>query len=264
MRVSLVQLASSTDSTSNRALVEARLGSLDGSADLVVLPEGTMHDFGATDHDLSAAAEPLDGPFVAMLAEQARRLDATIVAGMFERPGSDGTGDLPFNTLVAVGPDGSLVATYRKIHLYDSFGYRESDRLSAGDIEPVVVPVGGVRTGLMTCYDLRFPEMGRALVDAGAELFVVPAAWVAGEHKLDHWKTLLMARAVEDTVAVAAAAQGGERYTGHSLVADAWGSIVGEAGDGDDLVEADIDPADIAQARDVNPSLSNRRIRAPW
>ncbi len=264
MRVSLVQLASSTDSTSNRALVEARLGSLDGSADLVVLPEGTMHDFGATDHDLSAAAEPLDGPFVAMLAEQARRLDATIVAGMFERPGSDGTGDLPFNTLVAVGPDGSLVATYRKIHLYDSFGYRESDRLSAGDIEPVVIPVGDVRTGLMTCYDLRFPEMGRALVDAGAELFVVPAAWVAGEHKLDHWKTLLMARAVEDTVAVAAAAQGGERYTGHSLVADAWGSIVGEAGDGDDLVEADIDPADIAQARDVNPSLSNRRIRAPW
>ena len=264
MRVSLVQLASSTDSTANRALVEARLGSLDGSADLVVLPEGTMHDFGATDHDLSAAAEPLDGPFVAMLAEQARRLDATIVAGMFERPGSDGTGDLPFNTLVAVGPDGSLVATYRKIHLYDSFGYRESDRLSAGDIEPVVIPVGDVRTGLMTCYDLRFPEMGRALVDAGAELFVVPAAWVAGEHKLDHWKTLLMARAVEDTVAVAAAAQGGERYTGHSLVADAWGSIVGEAGDGDDLVEADIDPADIAQARDVNPSLSNRRIRAPW
>ena len=119
-------------------------------------------------------------------------------------------------------------------------------------------------TGLMTCYDLRFPEMGRALVDAGAELFVVPAAWVAGEHKLNHWRTLLTARAVEDTVAVAAAAQGGKRYTGHSLVVDAWGSIVGEAGDGDDLVQADIEPADVAQARDVNPSLSNRRIRAPW
>ena len=116
----------------------------------------------------------------------------------------------------------------------------------------------------MTCYDLRFPEMGRALVDAGAELFVVPAAWVAGEHKLHHWRTLLTARAVENTVAVAAAAQGGERYTGHSLVVDAWGSIVSEAGDGDDVVQADIDPAVVAQARDVNPSLSNRRIRAPW
>jgi predicted amidohydrolase len=259
MRVALVQLASDTDSNANRALVETRLAGLDGSADLVVLPEATMHDFGATDHDLAAVAEPLDGPFVAMLGEQARRLDATVVAGMFER-----TEGLPFNTLVVVAPDGSLAATYRKIHLYDSFGYRESDRLSAGDIEPVVVDVGGVPTGLMTCYDLRFPEMGRALVDAGAEVFVVPAAWVAGEHKLHHWRTLLTARAVEDTVAVVAAAQGGERYAGHSLVVDAWGSIVSEAGDGDDLVEADIDPADIAKARDVNPSLSNRRIRAPW
>ncbi|MFZ0141962.1 MAG: carbon-nitrogen hydrolase family protein [Aeromicrobium sp.] len=259
MRVSLVQLASSIDSAANRELVESRLGGVDGSADLVVLPEATMHDFGSTDHDLAAAAEPLDGPFVAMLAEHARRLDSTIIAGMFEH-----TDDLPFNTLVAVAPDGSLAAAYRKIHLYDSFGYKESERLSAGDIEPVVIDVGGMATGLMTCYDLRFPEMGRALVDAGAELFVVPAAWVAGEHKLNHWRTLLTARAVEDTVAVAAAAQGGKRYTGHSLVVDAWGSIVGEAGDGDDLVQADIEPADIAQARDVNPSLSNRRIRAPW
>ena len=116
----------------------------------------------------------------------------------------------------------------------------------------------------MTCYDLRFPEMGRALVDAGAELFVVPAAWVAGEHKLHHWRTLLTARAVENTVAVAAAAQGGKRYTGHSLVVDGWGSIVSEAGDGDDVVHADIDPAVVAQARELNPSLSNRRIRTPW
>ncbi len=264
MRVALVQLASSTDSAANRDLVETRLAGLDGSADLVVLPEGTMHDFGSADHDLRAAAEPLDGPFVATLAAQARRLGATVVAGMFERPGSDGTGDLPFNTLVVVGPDGSLTATYRKIHLYDSFGYRESDRLSAGPIEPVVVDVAGVPTGLMTCYDLRFPEMGRALVDAGAELFVVPAAWVAGEHKLHHWRTLLTARAVEDTVAVAAAAQGGSRYTGHSLVVDPWGAVVAEAGADDDLVEAVVEPGDVASARDVNPSLSNRRIRAPW
>ena len=259
MRVALVQLASSTDSAANRALVETRLGGLERPADLVVLPEGTMHDFGSGDHDLAPIAEPLDGPFVEMLTAQARRLGSAVIAGMFER-----TDDLPFNTLVVIGPDGSLDATYRKIHLYDSFGYRESERLSAGDIEPVVIDVAGIRTGLMTCYDLRFPEMGRSLVDAGAQLFGVPAAWVAGEHKLHHWRTLLTARAIEDTVAVAAAAQGGERYTGHSLVVDAWGSIVSEAGDGDDLVEADIDPADTARAREVNPSLSNRRIRTPW
>jgi len=190
MRVALVQLASSTDSAANRALVEARLAGLDGSSDLVVMPEATMHDFGTPDHDLASAAEPLDGPFVATLAEQARRLDATVVAGMFERPGLDGRGDLPFNTLVVVASDGSLAATYRKIHLYDSFGYRESERLSAGGVEPVVIDVAGVRTGLMTCYDLRFPEMGRALVDAGAELFVVPAAWVAGDAVYGHHPAL--------------------------------------------------------------------------
>ena len=258
MRISVVQLAADTDSEANRAAVESRLADLGDPGDLVVLPEGTMHDFGAPDHDLAAAAEPLDGPFVGLLSEQARRLGTTIVAGMFERPGPDGD-DLPFNTLVALGPDGSLAATYRKIHLYDSFGYKESDRLRAGEIDPVVLDVAGVRTGLMTCYDLRFPEMGRALVDDAAELVVVPAAWVAGEHKLHHWRTLLTARAIENTVAVAAAAQGGERYTGHSLVVDAWGSIVAEAGDDDGLVQVDLDLADVARARDVNPSLANRR-----
>jgi predicted amidohydrolase len=259
MQVALVQLASSTDSAANRELVERRLGELDGAADLVLLPEATMHDFGDPEHDLASAAEPLDGPFVAVLATHARRLASTVVAGMFEK-----TDDLPFNTLVAVGPDGSLVATYRKIHLYDSFGYQESERLRAGDVEPVVVDVDGVTVGLMTCYDLRFPEMGRALVDAGAELVALPAAWVAGEHKLHHWRTLLTARAIENTVAVAAAAQGGRRYTGHSLVVDAWGSIVAEAGDDDDLLRADLDPADVERARDVNPSLANRRMRSAW
>ena len=175
---------------------------------------------------------------------------------MFERVG-DG---LPFNTLVVLGADGSLRTTYRKIHLYDSFGYKESERLLPGEIEPVVVDVDGRPVGLMTCYDLRFPELARALVDAGAETLVVPAAWVAGEHKLEHWRTLLRARAIENTVHVVAAAQGGERYTGHSLVADPWGSIVVEAGSDAQILRTDVLADDVASARDVNPSLANRRL----
>jgi predicted amidohydrolase len=264
MRVAAVQLASTVDSAENRRLVDARLSDLGTDLDLVVLPEATMHDFGSTDHDLASAAEPLDGPFVALLGEHARRLGATVVAGMFEA-----TDDLPFNTLAVVGPDGGLRATYRKIHLYDSFGYAESERLRGGDVDPVVVEVPAADgstapVGLMTCYDLRFPELGRALVDAGAELLVVPAAWVAGEHKLHHWRTLLTARAVEDVVGVVAAAQGGERYTGHSLVLDAWGTTLAEGDAGKDaLVTADLDLADVAKAREVNPSLANRRMRTP-
>lgn len=254
MRVTLVQLASTTDADRNRALVAERLAAIDGG-DLVVLPEATMHDFGHPDHDLAAAAEPLDGPFVELLGAEARRLGSTIVAGMFER-----TDDLPFNTLVAVAPDGSLAATYRKVHLYDSFGYRESDRLRAGDIAPVVVPVGDLTIGLMTCYDLRFPEFGRLLVDAGAEAFVIPAAWVAGDHKLDHWRTLLAARAIENTVWVAACGQSVPRYTGHSLVADPWGTIVVEAVGGDESIAANLSSDDVRRSREVNPSLANRRI----
>jgi predicted amidohydrolase len=258
MRVALLQLASAVDSVRNRADISARLAALgpDDDLDLVVLPEASMHDFGSPDLDLRPVAEPLDGPFVTMLSAEARRLGATIVAGMFER-----TDALPYNTLVVVGPDGDLRATYRKIHLYDSFGYRESERMLAGDLEPVVVEIAGRPVGLMTCYDLRFPELARALVDAGAETLVVPAAWVAGERKLDHWRTLLAARAIENTVHVVAAAQGGDRYTGHSLVVDPWGSIVVEADSAPGLLRATIEADEIARAREVNPSLANRRIR---
>ncbi|AWB90818.1 carbon-nitrogen hydrolase family protein [Aeromicrobium chenweiae] len=258
MHVALVQRASDIDSAANRDSITKQLSELapEDGLDLVVLPEAAMHDFGAPDHDLAAVAEPLDGPFVDLISAEARRLGATIVAGMFER-----TDGLPFNTLVVIGPDGELRRTYRKIHLYDSFGYKESDRMRAGDVEPVVLDVAGRAVGLMTCYDLRFPELARDLVDAGAELLVVPAAWVAGDRKLDHWRTLLAARAIENTVHVVAAGQGGDRYTGHSLVADPWGSIVEEADNGSAIIRATLAAADLAQARDVNPSLTNRRIR---
>lgn len=258
MRVALVQLVSTTDSATNRADIRSQIATLSRAdeLDLVILPEASMHDFGSADHDLAAAAEPLDGPFVQLLGDEARRLGATVVAGMFER-----TDGLPFNTLVVVGPDGALRETYRKIHLYDSFGYKESDRLRAGDVSPVVLDIAGTAVGLMTCYDLRFPEHARALVDAGAEAIVIPAAWVAGDLKLDHWRTLLAARAIENTVHVLAAAQGGDRYTGHSLVVDPWGSIVGEADSTPEIIRASLEPELVARAREINPSLANRRIR---
>lgn len=258
MHVALVQLASATDSATNRTSIAAQLAQLKPSdaLDLIVLPEGAMHDFGPRDLDLRPVAETLDGLFVQLLAEEAKRLRSTIIAGMFEQ-----ADDLPYNTLVVVGPDGDLLATYRKIHLYDSFGYRESDRLSAGAIEPVVVEIAGWPVGLMTCYDLRFPEQARALADLGAELLVVPAAWLPGEHKLHHWRTLLTARAIENTVHVVAAAQGGERYVGHSVAIDPWGSIVVEAESAPAIVHAVLEPGDVTRARDANPSLANRRMR---
>lgn len=261
VHVALVQTASSTDSARQRDSVTTcceRVREHPGPpADLVVLPEGVMHDFGPPDHDVSAHAEPLDGPFVTLLAEQAAKLGAVVVAGMFER----GDGDpRPFNSLVALGPDGSLLGVSRKVHLYDSFGFRESDKLRPGPIEPVVLDVGSARVGLMTCYDLRFPEFSRLLVDAGADTLCVPAAWVRGPLKEDHWVTLLRARAIENTCWVLGAAQTGPTYSGRSQAIDPMGVALAAAGDEETVVRAVLDPARLATARTRNPALQHRRV----
>jgi predicted amidohydrolase len=258
--VFLVQRSSSLDPAENRAALDVVAEICAGTppAHLVVFPEVFARDFGKPGSDVGAFAEPLDGPFVTRLAELAATHDVTLVAGMFEVSDDPAR---PFNTLVVVDAAG-LRATYRKIHLYDSFGYRESDRLSAGALEPVLVDVRGWQVGLMTCYDLRFPELARALVDRGAELLVVPAAWVAGERKVDHWRTLVRARAIENTVYVAAAGQPGPRYCGHSMIVGPDGDVLVETGQDDDPdgVFAGVNRPHLDAVRSTNPSLANRRL----
>lgn len=233
-------------------------GSAQPPPDLVVFPEVMQRDFGKPGSDIAQYAEPLDGPFVERLTELAGKHGVTLVAGMFERSEDPRR---PYNTLAVVDADG-LRASYRKIHLYDSFGYKESERLVAGPVEPALLDVGGVTVGLMTCYDLRFPELARVLVDRGAELLVVPAAWVAGERKVDHWRTLLKARAVENTVYVAAAAQPAPRYSGHSMVVTPRGETE-EVADGELFVQGRFDHAYLEECRAENPSLRNRRLPQP-
>jgi predicted amidohydrolase len=256
-----MQKAAGLDPAENRAAlrqsVEQLVRSRDAAPDLVVFPEVFMRDFGSPGSDISAFAEDVDGEFVSTLTDLAKEHATTMVAGMFERSPDPAR---PYNTLVVVDANG-LRISYRKIHLYDSFGYKESDRLTPGDIEPVVVGIGGLSVGLMTCYDLRFPELARLLTEQGAEMLVVPAAWVAGPGKVDHWRTLTKARAIENTVYVAAAAQPGPRYTGHSLVVSPSGEVCAEeAGDGEAVVEARIERSVLEETRARNPSLSNRRF----
>ena len=256
LRLALVQHAADLDPAANRSFLE-RLGPLvEPGTDLVVAPEAFMRDFGGPESDLAEFAEPLDGAFVHALHDAARTTGTTVVAGMFETSQDPAR---PFNTLAVVDERG-LRASYRKIHLYDSFGYRESDRLVAGEVEPVLVELAGFSVGLMTCYDLRFPELARELVRRGADLLVVPSAWVAGPLKVEHWRTLVRARAIENTVYVAAVGQPGPRYTGHSLVAGPDGEVVAEIGDGEHVLTASIERDHLRQARETNPSLANRRF----
>jgi len=251
MLVTLVQAASSLDPADNRA----RLAELTPTgSDLVVFPEAFMRDFGEPGSDLSPWAEPLDGPFATEVERVARERGSAVLAGMFETSADPAR---PANTLVLRG---SATADYRKIHLYDSFGYRESDRVTAGPPSPVLVKVGDFVLGLMTCYDLRFPELARALTAAGAEVLVIPSAWVAGPRKVDHWTTLVRARAIENTAYVVAVGQPGERYTGHSMVVGPLGEVLYEADERPVVHTATLTRDDLDAARRTNPSLANRRL----
>jgi len=267
MRVHVVGLASTLDLAANRAAaVDAVLEAADDGARLVVLPE---YAASFDPRGLQVQAEPFDGPFVTGLATAAAQTGVVVVAGLVV-PGA-GAGGLPRNVAVAVGPRG-LLGSYHKVHLYDAFGQHESDRFAAGDpgSAPLVVDVDGLRVGVMTCYDLRFPESARRLVDAGATVVAVPAAWASGEGKVKHWRVLLRARAIENTVYVLGAAMQGYGVSGAPMVIDPLGVVLADpgrdpgersaaGGDGPQVAVADLEVAHVDAARERNPSLANRR-----
>ncbi|MFM9920092.1 carbon-nitrogen hydrolase family protein [Lacisediminihabitans sp. H27-G8] len=228
-------------------------------AKLVVFPEYSSHFSPALGAQSLAAAETLDGPFVAGLEAIAKVLDIHIVAGMLESCDED-DGRF-FNTLVALDPHGALVAKYRKVHLYDAFGQKESDWVVPGPIEePETFALGDLRVGLQTCYDIRFPEVTRRLVDAGADLIVLPSEWVRGPLKEQHWRTLVTARAIENTVYFAAADQAPPIGAGNSMIVDPMGVELVTIGEETAVAVAWISSARIAEVRTVNPALGLRRF----
>jgi len=259
MRVGVAQFASGTDKSSNiERLTGLVAAAASEGAELVVAPEAAMHTFGDDDADLAAVAEPTDGPFVTALATAARSNNCVVVAGMFER--IEGDAARAYNTVVAVGPDSTLLGRYRKIHLFDALGWTESKRLVPGTVEPTVFQLGELMAGVVTCYDIRFPELGRYLVDRGVDVIVVPSAWVAGPHKVDQWRALVAARAIENTSYVVAAGQPPPEYSGHSMVVDPFGVVLAELGDDDGVTVVDIDRARVREVRERMPSLAHRRL----
>lgn len=260
MRIALAQILASTDPAANLTLVEqyARRAA-DAGAALVVFPEGTMSRFGVP---LAPVAEPLDGPWADAVRTIADRAGITVVAGMFT-PAPDGR---VTNTLLATGP--GVEAHYDKIHLYDAFGFAESDSVAPGH-EPVVITVDGVGVGLTLCYDVRFPSLYVELADRGAQLITVSASWGAGPGKLEQWTLLARARALDSTCFIAAVGQGypGDELAraskaptgvGGSLVASPLGEVLASAGPDPELVVADIDVDSVPTVRETLGVLRNR------
>jgi predicted amidohydrolase len=262
MRIALCQIEVGDEPEANLAEVRKALAlARTEGADLAVFPEGTMIRFG---NDLRAAAQPLDGPFTTALREAAREYGTALIAGVFETA-PDGRA---YNTAVAVDASGELVGAYRKIHLFDAFAYAESKAVAPGG-EPVVVELCGVRIGLITCYDLRFPELARALLDRGARLLVVTAAWAQGVFKEEHWTTLVRARAIENTVWTAAVGKapdladpprGPRMGVGRSMLVDPMGAVAADLGPFPSVRVLPVDLALTDEVRRLIPSLEHRRL----
>lgn len=260
LAVAVAQFAPGNDKEANLLAVRdlateaAQLG-----AKLVVFPEYSSHFVPELGPETVEAAEPIDGPFATALGALAKVLGIHIVAGMVERAAS---ADRVSNTVIAVDPHGERVAKYRKMHLYDAFGQKESDWVVPGAIEtPETFVVGGVTVGIQTCYDLRFPEVTRRLVDAGAEVVAVPSEWVRGPLKEHHWRTLVIARALENTIYLLAADHAPPVGVGNSMVVDPMGVELVTIGETTDVAVAYLTSTRLAEVRRVNPALALRRFR---
>lgn len=253
------QFAPGTDRGANLAVMaDLAARAADRGATLVVFPEYSSYFEAELGQASVDAAESLDGEFVAGLAALGERLGIHLVAGMLET--TDDTARVS-NTLVAVSPAAAVVAVYRKMHLYDAFGHRESDHVVAGPIDaPQTFAWEGFTVGLQTCYDIRFPEVTRRLVDAGADLVLVPSEWVRGPLKEQHWRTLLTARALENTVYVAAADHAPPIGVGNSMVVDPMGVELVTIGEETGIAVAEVSLQRIAAVRRVNPALALRRF----
>ena len=268
MRVAAVQMTSTPDkdrnlATAKRLIVEAA----DAGAELVALPE--LFNLWGSARDLREGAEPLDGPTITWARALAANRQVALLAGsIVERcpqgPGDDG--DQLHNTSCLIDPTGTIVATYRKIHLFDvdvpGAVHRESAVITAGN-EVVVADAGPLRIGIATCYDLRFPELFRALLDRGANTVVLPSAFTAATGK-DHWETLIRARAIENQVFVIAPNQWGSsteklHWHGRSMMVDPWGVVLAQAPDRECWIAADLDLDAQRGVRSTLPSGDHRR-----
>ena len=258
LAVAVAQLPPTNDPAENRASIDAAVReAAAGGARLIVLPEEALLLADGLGDDLAAAVEASWPAGLELVSDLARTLDVWVIVGGYEPHGAD----RPYNTLVMIDDRGVQRAAYRKLHLYDAFAYKESDYVVPGDALPPIVLVDGVAVGLLNCYDLRFPELARALVAQGADVLSVSAAWVAGARKEDHWTTLLRARAIESTCWVVASGSTSPDCIGESMIVDPLGVPVATLGPAKHGVAyATVRLDETARVREILPVLANRRL----
>lgn len=259
MKVSVGQFTPGGDVTQNLAAMR-RLAeqSVQAGGKLIVFPEESMFSVGKVSEDFASAVDAQWTTFVQGISKIAAEVGIAVIAGGYESSGEQ----RPYNTLLAVDETGAILGTYRKLHLYDAFSYKESTKIKPGNQGVSIVEIGGYKVGIMTCYDIRFPEIARKLTVDGADLLCVAAAWFKGEHKIDHWETLLKARAIENTVWIAAAGTYSDHTVGHSAILDPMGIPVEFLDDESEAIAtAKVTHKRVEEVREFLPVLANRRFK---
>jgi predicted amidohydrolase len=258
-KIAVAQIKSSTVKQEN---LRKALGLIQDAkskgAELIAFPEFLMafSPAGQSAEELTELAEPVDGPFVNSLREAARAAAISVVATIYE---TCPLANRVYDTAVWVDAGGQLVSVYRKLHLYDAFGFKESDKFYPGKDIAQPVKSGENCFGMMICYDLRFPELARLLTLAGADGIVAPSGWVRGDFKLEHWQTIIKARALENGCYLVAPGQVGNIYIGHSMVVDPLGRTMFDLGDKEGFEVVNLDLKLVTETREQLPLLKNRR-----
>ena len=257
--VTVVQYAPKPEVAQNlEAMAPLIAKASDAGSHLVVFPEYSQAFSASLGREWADRAEDDTGAFVSQLRSLSQEHGGiVVVAGMLMSSGDD---ERPSNTQIAVGPEG-ILARAEKIHLYDAFGSHESTWIRPGNLEsPELFSCAGLTVGMMACYDLRFPEVTRRLVDAGADVILTPAQWVPGENKAHHFETLLAARAIEGQTYVVASDHPKPSGVGLSCVIDPAGVVQARAGEGAEVLHVTLDGARVREIREANPMASARRL----
>ena len=258
-RIALAQITSAPEKAKNLKLAQDFISEAKSKgARMIAFPEFLMafSPSSQSAEELAQIAEPLEGPFVASLGEAAQNQGIDVLATIYETSNSS---HRVYDTALLIDANGKPAAVYRKLHLYDALGFKESDKFVPGDkITPPVNSAIG-KCGMMICYDLRFPELARILTLMGANVLLAPSGWVQGEMKVEHWQTMVRARALENGCYVIAPDQVGNIYIGHSMIVDPFANILVDMKDETGLALVDIDLTRVAEIREKLPLLKNRR-----
>ncbi len=259
MKVAVVQFKASTNKENNlKKIISYMTKAALKHATLCAFPEFMMFytKSSQTPKELSNLSETINGNFISTIAKTAKENHIQVVGSFYEKSNKK---NRVYDTSFVINTSGKVISTYRKIHLYDALGFKESDKMMPGSkiAKPVTTSIGKI--GMMICYDLRFPEMSRALAIAGSEILIAPSAWVKGPMKEEHWITINKTRAIENGCYVIAPDQVGNIYCGRSLVVDPYGKILLDMKKRQGVSFVDIDLKKVKQIRKILPLLKNRR-----